>query len=160
MSVPNPPLEHVFIIEDSQGRRAVPLVEPSYVIGRDRNCDIYIASLFVSRQHAVLRRQAKSDGSFTYLIVDGDPEGNPSVNGLMINGHKQSQHRLKHGDQVVFGPQVWATYQSRQLEKTLTDDGVEIHGSDDPFDITLIDPAMMSGDTEGTDWEETSKDEG
>ncbi|MEM8643033.1 MAG: FHA domain-containing protein [Cyanobacteria bacterium P01_G01_bin.54] len=156
MSVSNPPLEHVFIIEDGQGRRAVPLIEPSYVIGRDRNCDIYIASLFVSRQHALLRRQVQGDGSFTYLIIDGDTEGNPSVNGLMINGHKQSQYRLKHGDQVVFGPQVWATYQSRQSEKSFIDNNVDIQSSDDPFDITLIDPAMMSGDTEEVDLENSA----
>lgn len=145
--------EHLFIIEDGQGRRAVPLVESSYIIGRDRNCDIYLASLFVSRHHAVLRRQAKGDGSFTYLIVDGDAQGHPSVNGLMVNGKKQSQHRLKHGDQVVFGPQVWATYQARQLDKAVTTDDVNITGNDDPFDITLIDPAMMSGDTEEVNWE-------
>lgn len=148
MSVSKSLSEHLFIIEDGQGRRAVTLIEPSYVIGRDHTCDIYLASLFVSRHHAILRRQAKGDGSFTYIIVDGDTQGNPSVNGLMVNGKKQSQHRLKHGDQVVFGPQVWATYQARQTDKAISTADIDVTGSDDPFDITLIDPAMMSGDNE------------
>lgn len=141
-------VELFFIIEDDQGRRTVPLLEPSYVIGRDANCDIYLASLFVSRHHATLHRQTRGDGSFTYLIVDGDRQGNPSVNGLMINGKKRSQHRLKHGDQVVFGPQVWATYQARQTDTPFNTANVDMAGSDDPFDITLIDPAMMSGDND------------
>lgn len=146
MSVSPPPVEHLFIIEDSQGRRAIPLVGASYVVGRARTCDIQVASLFVSRQHAVLRRQVKGDGTSTYLIIDGDPSGKPSVNGLLINGQKQTQHRLKHGDQVVFGPQVMAVYQARFSAGLTARGGIDLGMKDDPFDITLIDPAMMSWD--------------
>lgn len=140
--------EHLLIVEDTQGRRTIPLVNSSYLIGRDRNCDIHLASLFVSRQHALLQRQVNTNGQSVYLITDGDRDGNPSVNGLMINGQKQSQHRLKHGDHVVFAPQVWATYQFRMHGSNSDALCADPH-SEDPFDITLIDPAMMSGDTEG-----------
>lgn len=158
MSVSPPPVEHLFIIEDSQGRRAIPLVGASYVVGRARSCDIQVASLFVSRQHAVLRRQVRGDGTSTYLIIDGDPSGKPSVNGLLINGQKQTQHRLKHGDQVVFGPQVLAVYQARFSAGQTSRGGLDLGMKDDPFDITLIDPAMMGWNAKESGWDSNNDD--
>ncbi|MCW6034671.1 FHA domain-containing protein [Spirulina subsalsa FACHB-351] len=143
--------EHLLIIEDDKGRRSVPLIEASYSIGRDQSCDIRLSSQFVSRRHAILNRRLQADGTSFYEIVDGDENGKRSVNGLLINGVKlqdQTNHSLQHGDEVVFGPQVFAIYQVRQR-------GVMPSASnDDPFDITLIDPAMMMGD-----FDESSPDE-
>ncbi|WP_017304492.1 FHA domain-containing protein [Spirulina subsalsa] len=143
--------EHLLIIEDDKGRRSVPLIEASYSIGRDQSCDIRLSSQFVSRRHAILNRRLQADGTSFYEIVDGDENGKRSVNGLLINGVKlqdQSSHSLQHGDEVVFGPQVFAIYQVRER-------GVMPSASnDDPFDITLIDPAMMMGD-----FDESSPDE-
>ncbi len=129
--------EHLLIVEDEKGRRSVTLSEDAYSVGRDRSCDIHLSSQFVSRRHATLKRDS-GDG---YRILDGDGAGKPSVNGLVINGSKSSDHLLKHGDEIVFGPQVFAIYQARQREASASGGS-----QDDPFDVTLIDPAMMMGD--------------
>jgi len=55
----------------------------------------------------------------------------------LINGSKLASHDLQHGDEIVFGPQAFAIYQYRQRDVFPT------MPPDDPFDITLIDPAMM-----------------
>ncbi|MDB9493941.1 FHA domain-containing protein [Spirulina major CS-329] len=150
MTAPTPKLqqEHLLIVDDARGRRSVPLLTESYLIGRDRSCDIHLSSQFVSRHHAVLNRKTRSDGTVLYQIVDGDTKGRPSVNGLLINGKKLSTHNLQHGDEVVFGPQVSAIYQSRIFPAQTNADHLPAMSPEDPFDITLIDPAMMSGDTE------------
>ncbi|MBZ8180136.1 MAG: FHA domain-containing protein [Oscillatoria sp. PMC 1051.18] len=137
-----PHQEHLLIIEDGKGRNEVILKDPAYSVGRDQKCEICLRSQFVSRRHATLFRKLREDGSAYYQIVDGDAKGKQSVNGLMINGRKMSEHDLKHGDEIVFGPQVFAIYQLRQR------DAFPTTPPDDPFDITLIDPAMMIGDPE------------
>jgi pSer/pThr/pTyr-binding forkhead associated (FHA) protein len=50
------------------------------------------------------------DGQYSYRIQDGDQQGNPSTNGIQINGQKQPTWELHHGDVVVFGPKVRATF--------------------------------------------------
>ena len=132
-----PHKEHFLIIEDGKGRQEILLTHPAYALGREQKCDIRLNSQFVSRRHATLLRCLREDGSAYYKIVDGDAEGKTSANGLMINGHKLTSHELQHGDEIVFGPQVFAIYQYRQRDIFPT------IPPDDPFDITLIDPAMM-----------------
>jgi len=139
--------EHYLIIEDDKGRKGISLKEASYSIGRDQNCDIRLSSQFVSRRHATLFRRLRDDGSSYYRIVDGDGQGRTSVNGLLINGRKLETQDLKHGDEIVFGPQVFAIYQLRERDVFPT------IPPDDPYDITLIDPAMMFDDGDETDLE-------
>ncbi|MDY7013258.1 MAG: FHA domain-containing protein [Cyanobacteriota bacterium] len=129
--------DHLLIIEDDKGRRSLSLKEASYTIGRGQNSDIRLSSQFVSRHHATLLRRLEADGTSYYRIVDGDGQGKNSVNGLLINGEKKEAQDLKHGDEIVFGPQVFAIYklQQRDIFPTVP--------PDDPYDITLIDPAMM-----------------
>lgn len=129
--------DHFLIIEDDRGKKVVLLQESSYSLGRTKNCDIRIRSQFVSRCHATLKRRSLKNGSVYYQIVDGDAEGNNSANGILINGHKVFVHDLRHGDKIVFGPQAFALYQHRQYDNFPT------LPSEDSFDITLIDPAMM-----------------
>ncbi|MEC4806647.1 MAG: FHA domain-containing protein [Jaaginema sp. PMC 1080.18] len=140
-----PQQEHLLIIEDDKGRKGISLKEASYSIGRDQNSDIRLSSQFVSRRHATLLRRLREDGSSFYSIVDGDGEGKTSVNGLLINGRKLESHDLRHGDEVVFGPQVFAIYQLRERDVFPT------IPPDDPYDITLIDPAMMFGEDGDSD---------
>lgn len=137
-----PRQEHILIIEDNKGRKEVILKEPIYSLGRDQKCDIYLSSQFVSRRHATLLRRLHDDGSAYYRILDGDTQGKTSANGLLINGEKLLSRDLKQGDEIVFGPQVFAIYQLRQR------DAFPTVPPDDPFDITLIDPAMMIGESE------------
>lgn len=129
--------EHVLIVIDGKGRKEILLREEYYSLGRGKQCNIVLQSQFVSRHHATIIRRSREDGSYYYRIIDGDSEGNVSVNGLLIDGRKVRFHDLKDGDKVVFGPQVYAIYQYRQYDIFPT------IPPDDPYDITLIDPSTI-----------------
>ncbi|NJR51323.1 MAG: tetratricopeptide repeat protein [Leptolyngbyaceae cyanobacterium CSU_1_3] len=101
----------VLVLEDDAGQREIVLEDERYTIGRDPKNDICLRSQFASRFHAVLHRV---DGQ-NYAIVDGNIEGKPSTNGLLINGQRQRSHPLKTGDLIIFGPYVRATYQAPTL---------------------------------------------
>lgn len=129
---------HLLIIEDDQGRKEFPLNNPVYSIGRDKKCDIRLFSQFVSRHHATLVRLPRKNNNpgFYYRIIDGDPKGKASSNGLMINGRKTPAHDLKNEDEIIFGPHVRAIYyllkNTQPSEQTDTSE----------YDITLINPGM------------------
>ena len=131
--------DHVLIIVDGKGQKEIVLQDATYSLGRGNQCDIRLNSQFVSRHHATLIKRSRGDNEY-YRIVDGDSSGKVSVNGLMVNGRKVLVHDLKDGDKVIFGPQVSAIYQHRQYDVFPT------IPPDDPFDITLIDPAMIDND--------------
>ena len=128
--------EHILIVTDGKGHREIHLENNTYSIGRGAQCSIMLQSQFVSRHHATLIKREEEDGNY-YRIIDGDSEGKTSVNGLLINGKKVRFHDLKHGDKVIFGPQVEAAYEYREYDVFPT------IPPDDPYDITLIDPAMI-----------------
>jgi tetratricopeptide (TPR) repeat protein len=98
------------VVEDDSGVRDIALDAPQYTIGRDPRNGICLRSQFVSRYHAVVMRVELGDGQYSYRIQDGDPKGNASTNGIQINGQKQPTWELHHGDVVVFGPKVRATF--------------------------------------------------
>lgn len=133
---------HILIVEDDKGRREIIMKKGKYSMGRGQQCDIRLHSPFVSRHHATLIRQFDEEGYIYYQVLDGDEQGKLSANGILINGQKVNGETLKHGDKIIFGPQVFAIYQhcQRDIFPTMP--------IDDPFDITLIDPAMMVDDTE------------
>lgn len=133
---------HIIIVEDDKGKREILLRKSVYSIGRSKQCDIKINSAFVSRHHATIQRKFDEEGYVYYEIMDGDGQGKSSANGILVNARKVANQRLKHGDQIVFGPQISIIYQycQRDIFPSLP--------PDDPFDITLIDPAMMIGELE------------
>ena len=133
---------HILIVEDDKGRREFLLKKVKYSLGRARECSIRIRSLFVSRHHATLRREYDEDGYIYYQIFDGDGKDKLSSNGILVQGRKVNGYKLRHGDKVVFGPQVFAIYHHcrRDIFPSMP--------TEDPFDITLIDPAMVVGDLE------------
>ena len=125
--------KHLLIIEDDRGSRQLLLEKPLYSIGRDRECDIRLASFFVSRRHALLVQVPASEGECCYRIVDGDVDGQRSVNGLLVNGQMLKSHDLCNEDKVVFGPQVQFTYYRLQRDPTTLTVPTE-------DDVTLINP--------------------
>ena len=127
---------HLLIIEDDQGLKEFNLNGPIYSIGRDNRCDIRLFSQFVSRRHATLVRLPGKDSTQYYQIIDGEPNGKPSANGLLINGRKIPVHDLRNEDEIVFGPQVRAIYY------LLKQDNIP-SGPLDEWDVTLIGPNMM-----------------
>jgi len=130
--------KHVLMVEDDKGRKEFILTKPLYSIGRDPACNIRLNSQFVSRRHATLLQLPKKDGSYCYRIVDGDAKGKTSSNGLIINGKKMPAHELRDKDEVVFGPQVKAVYYQMKPDTTVPTGPLE-----DPYDITLINPASF-----------------
>lgn len=140
---PEPPQNHLLIIEDDKGRREFVLNNPIYSIGRDPKCDIRLISQFVSRRHATLVQLPNEDGTYYYRVVDGNLKGKPSANGLLINGRKLQAHDLRNEDEIVFGPQVKAVYY------LLKQDGMSTVPPDE-FDITLISPGMIGDPEEPT----------
>lgn len=134
--------EHVLIVFDGRGKKEIFLSEAAYSLGRGQNCDIRIQSQFVSRHHATLIRRSHNETDEYYRIIDGNLDGKTSVNGLLVNEKKVLFHDLKDGDKVVFGPQVSAVYEHRHYDIFPT------IPPNDPFDITLIDPAMIFVDDE------------
>lgn len=135
---------HLLIVEDDKGRKEFILTKPVYSIGRDPACNIRLYSQFVSRRHATLLQLPKEDGTYYYRIVDGNGQGKPSANGLIINGRKSPAHDLKNEDEVVFGPQVRAIYYQLKRDSVPS-------GPLDDFDITLINPGSMFDDDEPED---------
>lgn len=128
--------EHILIVSDGKGHREINLQNEIYSLGRGQQCNIVLQSQFVSRHHATLIKREENDNKY-YRIIDGNSEGKTSVNGLLINGQKVRFHDLRDGDKVIFGPQVEAIYKYREYDVFPT------IPPDDPFDITLIDPAMI-----------------
>lgn len=114
-------LQHVLVVEDRDGRRTHTLTSPKYFIGRDLANDISLNSQFASRYHAMLLRvPADHEGEYFYRILDGDLEGKPSTNGLVINGQKLTAHQLKSGDVISFGPDAKAVYRTTRNQTDLS----------------------------------------
>lgn len=64
-------------------------------IGRDRNSDIVLSELRVSRNHAMLRRLGEAD----YYLIDSG-----SSNGSLLNGRSLTiPTRLRNGDRIIIG---------------------------------------------------------
>lgn len=106
-------MQHLLIIEDDKGKRAVSLHADSGSIGRDVSNSIVLHSKEVSRQHAILLRVTHPGAeNHGFRIIDGNLQGKPSTNGLFINGRRSSSHNLRHGDEIIFGGNVKARYQT------------------------------------------------
>ncbi len=104
-------MQHLLIIEDDNGKRAVSLTADSSSIGRDSSNSIVLHSKEVSRQHAILLRVTHPGSEdYGFRIVDGNLQGKPSTNGLFINGQRSSYRNLRHGDEIIFGGNIKARY--------------------------------------------------
>lgn len=104
-------MQHLLLIDDDSGSRAVELHAESSSIGRDASNSIVLHAKDVSRQHAILLRVTSPEtNDHSFRIIDGDLRGRPSTNGLFVNGRRCRSHNLRHGDALVFGGQVKARY--------------------------------------------------
>jgi pSer/pThr/pTyr-binding forkhead associated (FHA) protein len=102
---------HLLVVDDDNGRRSIALDAATYSLGRDQTNAIVLESKSVSRQHALLLRlPVPETAGYRYRLVDGNSEGRPSVNGLIVNGKRCSSHNLINGDVIVFGQHVKAAY--------------------------------------------------
>ncbi len=106
-------LRHFLLIEDTKGKRLVPLEAATYTIGRDRTNSIVLYSRESSRQHAILLRVTNpSNSNFLFRIIDGNLQGKKSTNGLIINAQRTTSHDLQRDDIILFGTGAKARYLS------------------------------------------------
>ncbi len=106
-----PFIQHILVIEDQAHRRTIILDDPNYTLGRHSSNSIPMYSRQASRHHATLVRKFNNKtNQYSYLILDGDLEGNKSQNGIFINGQKCLVHELCDGDLINFGCDVNASY--------------------------------------------------
>jgi regulator of replication initiation timing len=70
-----------------------PLFKNRLTIGRTKDNDIQLKTVFVSRRHAVIQ----TDGDATRIVDQG------SRNGVQVNSESVSEHILCHGDTVEIG---------------------------------------------------------
>lgn len=110
-----PVLRHLLTVNDDRGVETFILEASVYSIGRDPSNAIVIHTDAVSRQHAILLRVPNPDKTYRYAIQDGNLEGKPSVNGIIINGLPAKKHILEDGDEIVIGGKVTLTYRTPVL---------------------------------------------
>jgi len=116
-----PLIQHILVIEDQVSRRTIILDEANYTMGRHSSNSIQIHSRQSSRHHATFVRKFNTKlNQFTYLIVDGDLEGNKSQNGIFINGERCLVNELKDGDLINFGCDVNASYHHMGRRENIT----------------------------------------
>lgn len=106
-------IRHLLIIKDRRGKRAIPLIEDIYSLGRSQDNSIVLYGSSVSREHATIARHLNPTNQLSpFEIIDGNLKGTPSTNGLLINGVKRDRYNLQHGDFIEFGHGVKVTYYS------------------------------------------------
>lgn len=104
-------IRHLLVIKDRRGKRAIPLTQDIYSLGRSQDNSIVLYGSSVSRQHATIARRVNSTNQLSpFEIIDGNLEGTPSTNGLLINGVKRDRSLLQHGDFIELGHGVKITY--------------------------------------------------
>jgi len=116
-----PLIQHILVVEDQANRRTIILDEANYTMGRHSSNSIQMNSRQASRHHATFVRKFNTKiNQFTYLIVDGDLEGNKSQNGIFINGENCLIHELQDGDLINFGCDVNASYHHMGRKENIT----------------------------------------
>ncbi|MEM8778286.1 MAG: FHA domain-containing protein, partial [Cyanobacteria bacterium P01_G01_bin.49] len=106
----SPNTQHILAFNSGNDQRIFHLDQSQYSIGRHPNNAIVINAEGISRQHATLCKKTQTAGIFSFIIIDGNLQGNKSKNGILINGYKRHKHELKHGDIIQFNKEVKAQY--------------------------------------------------
>lgn len=106
---------HVCVVIEPEGERAYALEAAMYSIGRDQTNSIVLNDEAVSRQHAIFMRVPTEKG-FSYRLMDGNKMGEPSTNGVQVNGQRCVAHDLKDGDELLFAGSVKAVYYHRSMQ--------------------------------------------
>lgn len=106
--------------------REIPLEAARVLIGRGAEADVRIDSVFVSRYHALIVRDADHD-----LLLDLG-----STNGLLVNSRRVLRRALQHRDMIQVGP-ARVTYVNTQAGSvTLPDPGETIAFARPGFPVT------------------------
>ncbi len=102
-------------------------------VGRDKNSDIVLADLMVSRNHAMIRRIGHGD----YYLIDGG-----SSNGSYVNQQRVTMPKLlKHGDKITIGGIDFLFEQEVTVqaeEDTMVMEDTIVHDTPEIKKITII----------------------
>ncbi|MCS6960050.1 MAG: FHA domain-containing protein [Pseudanabaenaceae cyanobacterium SKYGB_i_bin29] len=120
-----PTLRHLLTVSDERGVQTFLLDASMYSIGRDPSNAIVVHGDSVSRQHAILLRTPTPDKQYSYIIQDGNLEGKPSANGILVNGVPVKKHVLRDGDEVSLGGRVFLIYRTPMLGDQEVEDKVK-----------------------------------
>lgn len=101
---------HRLIINASNFRKTIELQESFYSIGRHPGNSIIIPSTKISKKHATIIKNKQNFSKESFYLLDGDGQGNPSTNGIFINGKKILKYELKHGDIINLTKEIQACY--------------------------------------------------
>jgi pSer/pThr/pTyr-binding forkhead associated (FHA) protein len=113
---------HILRIYDQPEPRQVLLKAATYSLGRDKHNSISIPNGGISRQHALLLRMPlPANAGYRYRIIDGNASGNPSLNGISINGVECTQYDLSAGDRIILGGLIRIDYQILRLPNGIQD---------------------------------------
>ena len=87
--------------KDSSSNKSYEINKPCVSFGRDKKSnDVYISNLNMSRNHfSIIFKDSH------YLILDND-----STNGMIINGHKLKNSKLKNGDVIEIADATFTFY--------------------------------------------------
>jgi ATP-binding cassette subfamily B protein len=96
-----PQRARVIIEVDGKVTGTHPLDKPVLTVGRLSGNDVQVPSQRVSRMHARIRWEHGS-----WFIEDAE-----SLNGIVFQGNRVSQHELRHGDQIALAPQTFLRYE-------------------------------------------------
>ena len=87
------------VIQGREIGRDYRLRKDTYIIGRDRECDVCVPENTVSRRHAKIRRKyIKDRGSYEYRLTDAG-----STNRTLVNNIEEHDVLLQKGDKIRIG---------------------------------------------------------
>jgi len=84
-----------------------PLVQPHFIIGRERSSALWIEDHAVSRQHCVIQSEGDQ-----FKIVDLG-----SLNGIRVNNLRFKEHLLEQGDEIEIGQSLFRFFPGEEPEE-------------------------------------------
>jgi Nif-specific regulatory protein len=84
-----------------------PLVQPQFIIGRERSSALWIEDHAVSRQHCVIQSEGDQ-----FKIVDLG-----SLNGIRVNNLRYKEHFLEYGDEIEIGQSLFRFFPGEEPEE-------------------------------------------
>ena len=121
-SAPYPTVGALNLLLGETPGRLVLLDSHRVKIGRDNGCDLRFEIDGLSRNHALIERQAGG----SYRISDLN-----STNGLFVNGFQATEQVLQDGDRVALGPNLVFCFRILQLDEAMALEGLGASSSRD-----------------------------
>lgn len=114
----------LIMIRGPQVGRRVVLDKDEIVLGRSKNADVQIEESCVSRQHAVIKREAS-----TFIIIDQN-----STNGTFVNSERRVTCVLRDQDLITIGNTIF---------KFIAKNSPELHYHEELHKQASLDPVLQ-----------------